>query len=174
MIEAGVLIDLNSNPIYWHLPETATAGSLPDSSALWDAIWKNKQTLQGFAHTHPGDGCPWPSMTDITTFVAIEKALGKQLIWWVASMDQMVTVTITDHKRMSFSVMKLDPPYDSPLWVKELRIMSNWPEDGVMLMKCSDCSWMHVLRENEDSTIVYAEHVNVEHKHSHPFWVLRY
>lgn len=89
-IEAGVLVDLDCNPIFWHLPKDRTGGSLPDSRELWDQIWNNRDRVLGFAHTHPGSGRPEPSYEDVTTFAAIEMALGKRLVWWIVSSDSYV------------------------------------------------------------------------------------
>ena len=63
MIEAGVVIDKNGQPLFWHLPEGRTAGSLPDSRTLWQVLWDafKEDTLLGFAHSHPGSGVPGPS-----------------------------------------------------------------------------------------------------------------
>ena len=89
-IEAGVVIDLKGEPIFWHLPEERTGGSLPDSRKLWDVIWENRENLMGFAHSHPGWGMPGPSWTDVTTFSAVEKALDKRLDWWITSSDRII------------------------------------------------------------------------------------
>ena len=89
MKEVGVLIDLEGQPIYWHLPEDRSSGALPDSRNLWDVIWENRDKVSGFAHTHPGYGKPGPSYTDITTFAAIETGLGRRLHWWIATGDQL-------------------------------------------------------------------------------------
>lgn len=89
-MEAGVLLDLHLNPVYWHAPEDRTMGSLPDSRKLWDEIWTRKGGVAAFAHTHPGSGLTGPSGTDLTTFDAIEKALGRSLIWLIATSDRVV------------------------------------------------------------------------------------
>lgn len=89
-MEAGVVVGIDHKPIYWHVPLDRTAGSLPDSRKLWDVYWENRDHLLGFAHSHPGHGVPGPSHTDITTFVAIEKALGRSLTWWIISEDHVV------------------------------------------------------------------------------------
>lgn len=83
MTEAGVLLNKEGFPIYWHLPEGRSSGHIPDSKTLWDVIWSNKETVSGFAHTHPGDGIVVASQTDMTTFAAIEAALGRRLDWWI-------------------------------------------------------------------------------------------
>lgn len=86
-MEAGVVIGLDGQPIYWHLPENRSVAYLPDSQKLWDVIWENRNNILGYAHSHPGGGTPGPSHEDITTFSAIELALGKRLKWWIISQD---------------------------------------------------------------------------------------
>jgi hypothetical protein len=85
MIEAGVVIAKNGEPIHWHLPPGRTSGSIPDTRSLWDIIWDNRDIVSGFAHSHPGSGIPGPSYIDVTTFSAIEAALGRRLFWWITS-----------------------------------------------------------------------------------------
>jgi hypothetical protein len=80
-MEAGLVFDRQGNPIHWHLPPDRSAGMLPDSRQLWEILWENRARLGGVAHTHPWDGPPGPSGTDVTTFAAIEAALGRRLIW---------------------------------------------------------------------------------------------
>lgn len=93
MIEAGVVIT-GEGPVYWHLPEGRTGGSLPDSRRLWDVLWElRKEHFLGFAHSHPGSGVPGPSHTDITTFAAIELGLGRRLAWWITSADRVILLT---------------------------------------------------------------------------------
>lgn len=87
MMEAGVLIASDGTPVHWHLPDGRSSGYLPDSRSLWDAIWENRERVLGFAHSHPGFGPPAPSHEDITTFSAVERALGRRLRWWIVSGD---------------------------------------------------------------------------------------
>ncbi|MCK9567620.1 hypothetical protein M0R72_01560 [Candidatus Pacearchaeota archaeon] len=87
MMEAGVLLGPNNSVIHWHTPNARSGGSLPDSVDLWQIIWENCAIVSGFAHTHPGSGVPGPSHTDITTFIAVEKGLGKHLNWFILSSD---------------------------------------------------------------------------------------
>lgn len=89
MIETAVVIG-PEGPLYWHVPAGRTAGSIPDSRELWDVLWEHRKYLIGVAHTHPGSGIPAPSWTDITTFVAIQKGLGRELVWWIASMNHFI------------------------------------------------------------------------------------
>ena len=89
MIEVAVVFDTNGRPLHWHLPEGRSSGSIPDSSGLWNVIWENRERLGGVAHTHPWSGNTGPSITDITTYDAIEIALGKSLIWPIITMDRV-------------------------------------------------------------------------------------
>lgn len=91
-MEAGVVLDEEGMPLYWHLPEGRTSGSLPDSRALWDVLWQHRNRISGFAHSHPGRAAPRPSHEDVTTFAAIEAALGRRLDWWISSEDALVLV----------------------------------------------------------------------------------
>ena len=91
MLENGVLLDRDCQPIYWHSPNGRTAGAIPDSRTLWDAFWNNRQKLYAFAHTHPGSGPDLgPSYTDVTTFAAIEAALGMRIAWLILNEDYAV------------------------------------------------------------------------------------
>jgi hypothetical protein len=122
MIEAGVVIgswggNQKDLPLYWHTPTGRSAGHLPDSQDLWGAIWQAYELgiLQGFAHSHPGSGIPSPSETDLTSFAAIEAALGKRLDWWITSADHVVLLRWSEELKL----------YDkqvvpSPSWTAEL------------------------------------------------------
>lgn len=123
MIETAVVIG-KRGPLYWHLPPGRSGGSIPDSRRLWDVIWENRKEIVGIAHTHPGSGPTGPSTTDLTTFGAIERALGMKLRWWIASSDTL-SVWFRDCD---------DPPLadsyagsyvlDEPSWVEPLRKLS--------------------------------------------------
>jgi len=99
MLEAGVVLDLDGNPIHWHAPKARTGGSLPDDKELdrddpdrlWPVLWENRNNLLGVAHSHPGGGIPGPSQTDVTTFSAIERALGR-LKWWIVAVESQAVV----------------------------------------------------------------------------------
>lgn len=89
-IEAGCVI--TKFGCLWHLPPGRSAGYLPDSPDLWQVMWDNREFVDGFAHSHPGSGraaCD-PSNEDVTTFSAVERALGKRLRWWICSRDCLV------------------------------------------------------------------------------------
>jgi hypothetical protein len=121
VIEAGVVVDLEGEPLHWHLPPGRSAGSLPDSRELWDVIWTNRQRISGIAHSHPGSGVPGPSHEDATTFSAIELALGRRLSWWITSSDRVVRVQWRGPDPYDYvtEVLERDPP-----WVGELRHLS--------------------------------------------------
>jgi hypothetical protein len=118
MIEVGVVIAKDGNPLHWHQPPGRTGGSIPDTRELWDVIWENRDIIQGFAHSHPGSGVPGPSHTDVTTFRAIEKALGKALDWWITSSDTLIVVNWRIG-RYEWRVLKEEPD-----WAPELRSRS--------------------------------------------------
>lgn len=123
MVEAGVVIDKSGQPVFWHLPEGRTAGGLPDSRTLWDVIWGAFQdgTLLGFAHSHPGGGVPGPSYSDVTTFAAIEAALGTRLTWWITSETHVVELAWAGGDRLSYRATLVQ---EAPAWVAELRRLS--------------------------------------------------
>jgi hypothetical protein len=122
MIEAGVVIDKSGEPLFWHLPPGRTAGSLPDSRPLWDVLWDafNADTLLGFAHSHPGSGVPGPSYSDVTTFAAVEAALGKRLDWWITSSDRVVQLRWAGPDKLSYRSTLVE----TPSWAAELRRLS--------------------------------------------------
>lgn len=123
MIEAGMVVDLEYNQvIYWHLPQGRSAGSIPDSRNLWDVLWTAHISGErvGFAHSHPGSGVPGPSWTDLTTFAAIEMALGKRLIWWITSTDHVVRIDWTGPDKYDYTSTEIDEPD----WANQLRELS--------------------------------------------------
>jgi hypothetical protein len=118
MMEVGVVIDQNNEPIFWHLPEHRTGGSLPDSGALWRVLWENRKVLSGFAHSHPGSGVPGPSYTDVTTFAAVEVALGVRLNWWITSETHLIVARWAGPDRLQYEGALLS---EEPPWANELR-----------------------------------------------------
>jgi len=124
MIEVGVVIDKNGVPIYWHLPPGRSGGSIPDSRQLWDVIWEHRDRIMGFAHSHPGSGPTGPSQTDLTTFLAIEQALGKRLCWWISSSDQLWTWARDSHDPALADSYAGEFIRNEPDWVKTLREFS--------------------------------------------------
>lgn len=123
MIETGVVINTNHEPIFWHEPGGRSSGALPDSRTLWDVLWQAQQHgwLSGFAHTHPGGGLPGPSQTDISSFVAIENALGRPLNWWIVNADATVFVRKSTMDSVPGREIYLATRIDDPMWVPDLR-----------------------------------------------------
>lgn len=118
MFESAAVIGRKSNVIKWHVPQNVTAGSIPDSRDLWETLWKNRRQLVGVAHTHPGSGMLGPSWEDVTTFSAVEIALGRRLRWWISNAAKTVTCTWTGPDKYDYAV---DPVSDEPKWVRRLR-----------------------------------------------------
>lgn len=121
MTEAGVLIAQDGCPLFWHLPADRSAAHLGDDRTLWDQFWDNRKVIAGFAHSHPGSGMPHPSMTDLTTFAAIEAALGARLTWWITSSDQLIALAWAGPDQYTYSITRL---VLEPEWVRELRRVS--------------------------------------------------
>lgn len=123
MVEAGVVIDQCGGPVYWHLPEGRSGGALPDSPTLWDVLWAQFQakTLLGFAHSHPGGGVPGPSYTDVTTFAAVEAALGTRLTWWITSDTHVVALRWKGPDKLTYAATLVE---EAPAWVADLRRLS--------------------------------------------------
>jgi len=121
MIEAGVVINKHGDPLFWHLPEGRSAGSLPDSRTLWQVLWDafKADTLLGFAH--PGSGVPGPSYSDVTTFAAVEAAIGRRLDWWITSSDHVVLLHWAGPDKLSYRSTIVT---EAPSWVAELRRLS--------------------------------------------------
>ena len=120
-MEAGVVIDINGKPLYWHLPNERTVVSLPDSATLWDIFWTNQDKIAGFAHSHPGSGVPGPSHEDVTTFAPVEAALGKRYDWWITSTDRLIVARWKGPHRLTYESTVLE---DKPPWLEELREFS--------------------------------------------------
>jgi hypothetical protein len=119
MIEVAAVLDHYNVPIHWHVPPGRSSGHIPDTRSLWEVIWENRDIVGAVAHTHPGSGKPGPSIMDITTFMAIEAGLGRELAWWISSSDQ--TVQITHNKGDQYVVYDVDR---CPHWTHYLRHLS--------------------------------------------------
>jgi hypothetical protein len=117
MIEAGVVVT-GGGPIFWHLPNGRTGGSLPDSRRLWDVLWDlRREEFLGFAHSHPGSGVPGPSWTDITTFAAVELGLGRRLTWWITSSTHVIALNWRGPNKHEYGASIMEEPD----WAKQLR-----------------------------------------------------
>jgi hypothetical protein len=123
-VEAGVVLDLDGNPIYWHTPQNRSVGALPDSRDLWDVFWENRKNLLGFVHSHPGGGVPGPSYTDVTTFAAVESGLGTRLHWWIISSEAAVDCTWSGPDRLDY---RARPVAYEAVWLEKLRELSGYP-----------------------------------------------
>ncbi len=124
MMEVGMLIG-SSGIVHRHVPGDRTSGSLPDSRELWEVIWGNRADPSlGFAHVHPGSGQPYPSHEDVTTFSAIEGALGRRLVWWIVSSDQTSAVRWVGPGKLHYSCV----PEQDPDFAPELRELSEVPK----------------------------------------------
>lgn len=121
--ETAVVFDHDGKPIFWPGKNGATAGAIPDSRTLWDAIWENKARVAGVAHTHPGSGRPQPSYTDETTFQAIESALGRRLVWPIVTTDHVTFFRFAEGAYYSGSASFDDPEHWNKT-VDELRRLS--------------------------------------------------
>jgi hypothetical protein len=129
MIETGCVISTSDDVLYWHEPPARTDGSLPDSSRLWQVLWDvfKDGTLLGFAHSHPGNGVPGPSYTDVTTFAAIEAALGTRIYWWITSDTHVVRLEWEGPGKLTYTSTIVD---EAPSWVDELRRLSQQGQQG--------------------------------------------
>jgi len=123
MMETGVVVSIHHEPIFWHEPGGRSSGALPDSRMLWDVLWQANRDgwLSGFAHTHPGGGLPGPSREDISSFVAIENAIGRPLNWWIVSSDMTVLVRKSTMDSIPGREIFGTTRIDDPVWTPDLR-----------------------------------------------------
>ena len=102
MIEVAMVFDRQGAPFYWHLPPGCSGGAIPDSRDLWEVLWEHREELGGVAHTHPWYGDSGPSHTDVTTFAAVEAALGRRLLWLVVTFDHVTYLEWTGPGRLDY------------------------------------------------------------------------
>lgn len=132
MIETGVVLDKNGEVLFWHEPPGRTSGSIPDDPDLWTRIWEARDIIGGHAHTHPWAGPAYPSEEDLTTYLAIERGLGRKLQWYVVTMTEAARIVID----VVYPAQGLRTPFigwtalpiDPPAWVNELRNKSTSKE----------------------------------------------
>ena len=91
MIEVALVFAIDGEVLYQHVPPGRSGCWIPDTRSLWDVLWENRHRLGGVAHTHPWRGSAGPSRTDVTTFAAVEAALGKRLLWPIVTFTEVVT-----------------------------------------------------------------------------------
>lgn len=124
-MERAVVIDKNNEAVMWHLPHGCTVGSIPDSVDLFDFMWDNMETVRGVAHSHPGAGSTGPSGTDVTTWSACERALGRRLLWWITTMDQLYVFWWAGPEKYDYAGKRVqDPEVLRSEWVQTLRELS--------------------------------------------------
>lgn len=121
-IEAALVVGVDYEPLFWHLPQQRSAVHLPDSRDLWTVIWENRANLLGIAHTHPGSGPTSPSHEDVTTFDAVEKALDKRLCWWILTSD-FIGLWMRSPLLGRFTRYDMGP---EPIWAYRLRELSQY------------------------------------------------
>lgn len=91
MIEVALVFDRAGRGFHWHAPPGASRILIPDSRSLWEVLWESRDRLGGVAHTHPDPGGVSPSRTDLTTWSACERALGRRLLWPIATSTEVAT-----------------------------------------------------------------------------------
>jgi hypothetical protein len=89
MLETALVFDETGLLIHLHEPKGRSTTYIPDSPTLWDILWNNRARLGGVAHTHPWEGKADPSITDVTTFRAVELGLGKRLLWPIVTLSEV-------------------------------------------------------------------------------------
>jgi len=104
--------------VWVHEPGGRTAVKVPDSQSFWDKVWENRGCMEGIAHTHPGSGWPAPSHTDVSTFEAMEKGIGRRLSWWILSSDRAVRI---ERRGTGYEIVEQVDPAAEPAWMEELR-----------------------------------------------------
>lgn len=87
--EVAMIFDQKGHVIFWLSPNDSSGCYIPDSQVLWDRVWRNRDRVGGIAHTHPWTGRACPSNTDVTTWSAIERGLGKNLLWPIVTMTEV-------------------------------------------------------------------------------------
>ena len=121
MIEVALVFDTAGKTLYRHLPPGRSGGWIPDSRALWEVLWENRHRLGGVAHTHPWRGSASPSNTDITTFAAVEAALGKRLQWLIVTFSEVRTFEWQCPYRLSYRERSTPNPLrvSEVAWLRE-------------------------------------------------------
>lgn len=121
--ETAVVLTFGLKPILWHKPDGSSGGYIPDSRSFWEFLLANKDRLLGVAHHHPGSGwgATMASITDTTTFQALELGLGKNLIWPILSQDHMSVFVRSDPGYTFLNVVGEQTQF---AWPSELRALS--------------------------------------------------
>ncbi len=119
-MEDAAVVARDGTVRYWHSPENRAYAALPDSPELWDVIWGSREEIEGIAHTHPGEGYPVPSRTDLTTFEAVEKGIGRRIKWWILSANLSVLLE-WNPENPGYDVTSFLFPEHEPPWMRDLR-----------------------------------------------------
>jgi len=130
-MEIAVVINKNHGVLAWHNPPGSTNGSIPQSYDLWKVMWENRDDLEGVAHSHPGSGATGPSYTDVTTWSGCELGLGKRLLWWITTSDQLFVFWWVGPEKYDYAGKRVeDPDVLRMEWVQTLRDLSYNPQRG--------------------------------------------
>ena len=123
-MEAAVVVNLDGEPLHWHVPPGRASAAIPGTRDLWDVIWENRERVAGVAHSHPGSGLPGPSHEDVTTFAAIEAALGRRLGWWITSRDRVIELRWLGPGKHRYGWREVQDDAEPRRWIQELRRLS--------------------------------------------------
>jgi len=119
--EVAVVLDRGELPIYWHKPQGCSPVAIPDSRTLWEVLWDSRGKLLGVAYAHPQTLGHAPSQEDVTTFAAVEAALGRRLLWWIVTSHELACMEWSGRGRLDYDIWVLSPLCAEPAWVEELR-----------------------------------------------------
>ena len=97
MIESALVYDRDGKTLYFRPLEDCSPGYIPDSRSFWLFLWEHRDVLGGVAHVHPY-GTASPSPTDTSTFSALERGLGKRLVWAVVTFTEVGYFAWDDEK----------------------------------------------------------------------------
>lgn len=124
-MEAAVVLARDWRPLYFHTPVGRTAGSIPDTHSLWQALREHRPRLLGVAHSHPGGGIPGPSHEDLTTFASLEAELGLRLTWPIVTVDAVRAFSWRGPGRLDYRALEISFTVEMlGHWVPELLRLS--------------------------------------------------
>lgn len=90
-----------------------SAAAMPDSRARWAAIWQHREVLVEIAHSHPAGPLAF-SAEDLTTMLALDAALGRDIRFSVITADAMLrrerdgTTTVVTEEPAWASLLRAD------------------------------------------------------------------
>lgn len=130
--EAAVVIDWEQQVTLRWRPSGRSAVYLPDGRELWEHLLATVDTTWGIAHIHPGDGMPWPSREDMTTFAALEAGFGRRFSWPIITANSGAIFAWREPLRRYARAAAWDdgaqrgyPPARFTPWLDELRRIAN-------------------------------------------------